>query len=419
MAKAGTRSSSCGRAPTPSPSRSRASTSVRREGIELTTGFTAAINADLQVGSVAETITVSGQSPVVDLQNTKQQVVVTRDVIDSVPTGRSFQNMGILIPGVTGGQVVGSPVNQDVGGSSGQSFMTLAIHGGRQTDQRIDLDGMSTSAWTRPGFVGDRLHRRQHRGIQHQRRGQLGRHRDRRRAHQPDSARGRQHVQGQLLRQLGVARPCRRRTTTTTCGRAACSTPTSSIRCGTSTRPSAGPIKQDKLWFFATYTYSRTDTLVGDSYLNTRSRRVGLRARSDAAGGRRPVLEGRVDAHHLAGDASATRSRRTCRTTTRCHCHFLVGRRERRHPGQLRTRRCSCTFPTRCSRAPGRRRSPTACSPRSACSYILEDQQFNPRPESVAPQITDADQERHLSRHAPRRCAPTRRSTARAARSRT
>ena len=124
--------------------------SVRREGIELTTGFTAAINADLQVGSVAETITVSGQSPVVDLQNTKQQVVVTRDVIDSVPTGRSFQNMGVLIPGVTGGQVVGSPVNQDVGGSSGQSFMTLAIHGGRQTDQRIDLDGMSTSAWTRP-----------------------------------------------------------------------------------------------------------------------------------------------------------------------------------------------------------------------------------------------------------------------------
>jgi hypothetical protein len=74
---------------------------VRREGIVLTTGFTAAVNADLQVGSVAETITVSGQSPVVDLQNTQQQVVVTREVIDSVPTGRSFQNLGVLIPGVS------------------------------------------------------------------------------------------------------------------------------------------------------------------------------------------------------------------------------------------------------------------------------------------------------------------------------
>src|SRR5204863_3492958 len=93
---------------------------------------------------------VSGQTPVVDLQNTKQQVVMTRTVIDSVPTGRSFQNLGVLIPGVTGGQVVGSTITQDVGGGSGQNFMTMAIHGGRQTDQRIDLDGMSMSAWTRP-----------------------------------------------------------------------------------------------------------------------------------------------------------------------------------------------------------------------------------------------------------------------------
>src|SRR5262249_53548438 len=43
--------------------------SVRRDGVELTTGFTAAINADLKVGEIAETITVSGQSPVVDVQN--------------------------------------------------------------------------------------------------------------------------------------------------------------------------------------------------------------------------------------------------------------------------------------------------------------------------------------------------------------
>src|SRR4051812_15822709 len=123
---------------------------VKREGIQLTTGFTAAVNADLQVGSVSETITVSGQSPVVDLQNTKQQVVMTRDVIESVPTGRSFQNLGVLIPGVSGGQVVGSTINQDVGGGSGQSFITLSIHRGRFPDQRIDLDRMSTPAWTRP-----------------------------------------------------------------------------------------------------------------------------------------------------------------------------------------------------------------------------------------------------------------------------
>src|SRR5689334_10066807 len=51
---------------------------VKREGVELTTGFTATVNADLKVGTVEESITVTGQAPVVDVQNVKQQVVMTR-----------------------------------------------------------------------------------------------------------------------------------------------------------------------------------------------------------------------------------------------------------------------------------------------------------------------------------------------------
>ena len=72
---------------------------VRREGIELTTGFTASVNADLKVGNVQETITVTGETPVVDIQNTKQQVVMTRDVVDAVPSGKMYTNLapqGIL-----------------------------------------------------------------------------------------------------------------------------------------------------------------------------------------------------------------------------------------------------------------------------------------------------------------------------------
>ena len=49
---------------------------VRREGIELTGTFTASINADLKVGSLAETITVSGETPIVDTQSVKRQVTV-------------------------------------------------------------------------------------------------------------------------------------------------------------------------------------------------------------------------------------------------------------------------------------------------------------------------------------------------------
>jgi hypothetical protein len=59
---------------------------VRREGLELNTGFTATVNVEMRVGGVEETITVTGASPVVDTQNVRTQNVLTRDVLDSVPT---------------------------------------------------------------------------------------------------------------------------------------------------------------------------------------------------------------------------------------------------------------------------------------------------------------------------------------------
>src|ERR1700730_10667669 len=54
---------------------------VRREGIELTTGFTATVNADMRVGALQETVTVSSASPVVDIQNVNAQTVLSRDIL--------------------------------------------------------------------------------------------------------------------------------------------------------------------------------------------------------------------------------------------------------------------------------------------------------------------------------------------------
>src|SRR6476660_875971 len=49
---------------------------VRRDDIELTGSFTASINADLKVGALAETITVSGETPIVDTQSVRRQVTI-------------------------------------------------------------------------------------------------------------------------------------------------------------------------------------------------------------------------------------------------------------------------------------------------------------------------------------------------------
>ena len=74
---------------------------VKRENIELTSDFTATINADMRVGTLEETITVAAESPIVDVQSITQRTVMTREVLDAIPTGRNIQAVGIMIPGTT------------------------------------------------------------------------------------------------------------------------------------------------------------------------------------------------------------------------------------------------------------------------------------------------------------------------------
>jgi len=109
---------------------------VRREGIELTASFTATVNADLRVGSLQETVTVTGETPTVDIQNVVQQKVMTRDILNAIPAGmRSTGQIGVLIPGVTS-------TSQDVGGTAFSS-VGLAIHGSRLNEQAALYDGMN------------------------------------------------------------------------------------------------------------------------------------------------------------------------------------------------------------------------------------------------------------------------------------
>ncbi|OLC43444.1 MAG: hypothetical protein AUH43_20735 [Acidobacteria bacterium 13_1_40CM_65_14] len=106
---------------------------VKREGIELSAAFTATVNAELRVGALEETITVAGQSPMVDTQNVVQQKVIRRDFLESLPNSRS--NYAALTPGASR--------SNDVGGSSGNDAgATFTIHGGKGSDTRRLIDGM-------------------------------------------------------------------------------------------------------------------------------------------------------------------------------------------------------------------------------------------------------------------------------------
>lgn len=109
---------------------------VKRDSVELTTGFAATINAELRVGAVEETVTVSGASPVVDTHNVRQQNVLTREVLDALPARTSTQGFAA----VTLGAAV--PMSrQDVGGSSGEFTAGAFIHGFGGGESTTNIDG--------------------------------------------------------------------------------------------------------------------------------------------------------------------------------------------------------------------------------------------------------------------------------------
>src|SRR6185503_17165477 len=76
-------------------------TRQQRDNIILTTGFTAAINATMSVGQLAETISVTAESPVVDIQNARQVAAFGGEVIRELPTTRNIRSILTLTPGLT------------------------------------------------------------------------------------------------------------------------------------------------------------------------------------------------------------------------------------------------------------------------------------------------------------------------------
>jgi hypothetical protein len=112
---------------------------VKREGIQLSENFTANVSADLKVGGVEETITISGASPVVDVQSIgAQRRVMTREVLDTIPIARNIAAAGVLIPGAT---VSGaSNGGRDVGGNAAMQQATITYHG--SADQIIAWEGV-------------------------------------------------------------------------------------------------------------------------------------------------------------------------------------------------------------------------------------------------------------------------------------
>jgi len=112
----------------------------KRQGIELTGSFTATINAELKVGSLAETVTVTGDSPIIDTQSVKRQTVLSNDIVTSIPSARAYAGIMTLIPATM--TQTGSALDIQVT----PGMLVFGGSGGRNNEGRIQLDGLNTGA---------------------------------------------------------------------------------------------------------------------------------------------------------------------------------------------------------------------------------------------------------------------------------
>ncbi len=110
---------------------------VKREGVELTGTFVAKVDGDLRVGALEETVTVTGEAPIVDVQSIRRETTVAGAVIADLPTGRAYASLFLLMPAATGG-------SRDVQVVVGNA--TFSGPGGRAAEGRLQVDGLNVGA---------------------------------------------------------------------------------------------------------------------------------------------------------------------------------------------------------------------------------------------------------------------------------
>ena len=111
---------------------------VKREGVELAGVAVFTINAELRVGTVQETITVTGETPIVDVQSARRGQVLNNEVITNLPATRGYNAIVTMVPSVNDGS------SQQI--SLIPAMRIFYSHGGRGNEGRVQVDGLNVGA---------------------------------------------------------------------------------------------------------------------------------------------------------------------------------------------------------------------------------------------------------------------------------
>ena len=126
-------------------------TTAKSDGVTLVGTATTTLNSELRVSGVAETITVSGEAPTVDVRSTTRQANLDQGLVSAVPSARNPFALGVLIPGVSQSF---STAGRDVGGAVVAEVAALVSNGSRTGDQRLMINGVALSTGIAGGWGG-------------------------------------------------------------------------------------------------------------------------------------------------------------------------------------------------------------------------------------------------------------------------
>src|SRR5687767_11693451 len=119
----------------------------RRDGVVLATDFNATVNGEMAVGGLEETITVTGESPIVDVQSARRQRTLDSDLVQALPTAKGYAGVMVLIPSMvqSGGGVPNVQLSP--------GMVVFGGRGGRGNEGRAQVDGLNTGASLNGGGV--------------------------------------------------------------------------------------------------------------------------------------------------------------------------------------------------------------------------------------------------------------------------
>ncbi len=121
---------------------------LKRENIQISMGFTATINVELAVASLQETVTVTGDSPVIDTSNTRVQQNFKLEALQEIPNSRDLWSLLAVTPSVTMGRI-------DVGGNRAGTQTGYTAYG-FSGQNRVLVEGINTTEGTAgAGFYVD------------------------------------------------------------------------------------------------------------------------------------------------------------------------------------------------------------------------------------------------------------------------